>query len=114
MQMEQFKIAARIQEYIKRVDKLLDNFPKRYIELKSKIISNSYDLLYLAYRANVSTNKDLKKDLAEQIVAEIKYLNFLLSMCYEKEIINGKKYVKFGECLDDIVRSVVKWLGTFK
>lgn len=114
MRSEQFKIANKIKEYISRVDKLLDNFPKREIELKSKIMNTSYDLLHKAYRANVSTNKELKKALAEEMVADIKYIDFMLNMCYEKEIINAKKYVKFGEALDDIVRYIISWLGTFK
>lgn len=114
MRSEQFKIANNIKEYIVRIDNYLVNFPKKEIELKSKIMNTSYDLLHKAYIANVSTNKELKKALAEEMVADIKYLNFLLDLCYDKQIINAKKYVKFGEALDDIIRYIISWLGTFK
>ena len=71
-------------------------------------------MLFTTYWANVSTNKELKKELAELLVAQVKYLDFLLNLCYDKQIINSKKYVKFGESLDDIVRHVISWMTTFK
>ena len=33
----------------------------------------------------------------------------MFNLCYEKEIINAKKYMKFGERLDMIVRYIVAW-----
>lgn len=114
MKNDKFKIVNRIKEFIVRSDNNLVNFPKKEMELKNKIKNTSYDLLFTTYRANVSTNKELKKELAELLVAQIKYLDFLLNLCYDKQIINSKKYVKFGESLDDIVRHVISWLATFK
>lgn len=110
MKNEKFKIITQIKELIIRIDENLVNFPKKEIELKRKIKETSYDLLYIMYRANVSSNLSLKKELAETAIAQIKYLDFLINLCYDKQIINSKKYVKFGESLNDIVRYIMAWL----
>ena len=39
----------------------------------------------------------------------VKYLDFLINLCYDKNIINGKKYIKFGERLEMIIRYIVAW-----
>lgn len=111
MKNEKFKIANHIKELIVRIDDNLVNFPKKEIELKRKIKETSYDLLYVMYRANVTSNMELKKELGETAIAQIKYLDFLINLCYDKQIINAKKYVKFGESLNDIVRYIMAWLA---
>ena len=53
MKQEKFKVINFIRELILYIDSNLDNFPKKDIELKNRIRNNSYDLLELAYKANV-------------------------------------------------------------
>ena len=102
MKEEKFKIIQFIRELIVHVDSQLDNFPKKDIELKNRLRNTSYDLLELAYKANVTTNIEYKKTLLEEIIAKVKIVDFLLNLCYEKKIINSKRYLKFGEKMDDI------------
>ena len=45
MREEKFKIINFIRELIINIDKNLDNFPKKDIELKNRLRNNSYDLL---------------------------------------------------------------------
>jgi len=111
MKNEKFKIANTIKELIVRIDDNLVNFPKKEIELKRKIKETSYDLLYIMYRANVVSNVELKRELGETAIAQVKYLDFLINLCYDKQIINAKKYVKFGESLNDIVRYIMAWIS---
>lgn len=49
MKDEKFKVINFIRKLIVNLDSLLDNFPKKDIELKNRIRTNSYDLLELAY-----------------------------------------------------------------
>lgn len=114
MKTEKFKISNLVKDLIVRIDDNLVNFPKKEIELKRKIKETSYDLLYTVYRANISSDINLKKKLAEDSIAQIKYLDFLINLCYDKQIINSKKYVKFGESLDSIVRHIIAWMSNFK
>ena len=108
MKEEKFKVINYIRELVINVDKYLNNFPKKDIEIKNRIRNISYDILELAYRVNVSTNPS-KAEIIDEIVAKIKVTDFLINLCYDKQIINSKRYVKFGESLDNIVKYLVGW-----
>ena len=89
------------------IDKYLENFPKKDIEIKNRIKSTSYDILEEAYKANnIEKNKS---EHIENIIAKIKVIDFLLNLCYDKQIINQKRYVKFGEKMDDILKYCIGW-----
>lgn len=114
MKQDKFKISNLIKELILNIEKNLVNFPKKEIELKHKIRESAYNLLLLSYEANNTSNLDKKVELQEKCIAYIKYIDFLLNLCYEKQIINGKKYLKFGEKLDIIVRYIIAWRNSCK
>ena len=109
MENEKFKVLNYIRKLLTYIDQDLDNFPKKDIELKNRIRNESYDLLYLSYKANTTDNIEKKIDLIESSVAKAKVIDFLINMCYDKQIINSKRYLKFGEALDDIVKYLVGW-----
>ena len=110
MKEEKFQVINFIRKLILEVDKELSNFPKKDIELKNRIRKNSYDILELAYEANTTSNIENKKALLEKIIAKVKILDFLLNLCYDKMIINNKKYIKLGERMDDIIKYTVGWI----
>ena len=110
MKEEKFKVIKYIRELVIYLDTLLDNFPKKDIELKNRLRTNSYDLLELAYEANTTTLKTKKQDLLEKSLAKIKILDFLINICYDKEIINTKKYLVFGNKIDDITKYITGWV----
>ena len=108
MKEEKFKVINFIRELIINIDKHLENFPKKDIEIKNRIKNISYDILELAYRVNTSDNAD-RIELINIMIAKIKVVDFLINMCYDKKIINSKRYVKFGESLDNIIKYLVGW-----
>ena len=108
MKEEKFKVINFIRELIIYIDKNLENFPRKEIEIKNRIRNISYELLELAYMANIT--KYDKNKYIEEIIAKVKVLDFLLNLCYDKQIINSKRYVKFGEKLQNlssIIRNAV-------
>ena len=109
-----FKVIELIRDMIITIDKQMDNFPKKEIELKNRIRTNTYDILETAYEANILENVDLKKQLICKIIAKIKIVDFLLSLSYDKQLITQKKYIKLGERLDDIAKYANGWLKSFK
>ena len=109
MKIEKFKIANLVKELALIIDKNLINFPKNEIELKHKIKEANYNLLLIIYEANTTTDIDYRIKLQEKAIALVKYLDFLINLCYDKQIINGKKYIKFGEKLDIIIRYILAW-----
>lgn len=114
MKQDKFKITNLIKELIVNIDQNLLNFPKKEIELKHKIKESSYNLLLLTYEANNTSNIDKRVELQERCIAYVKYLDFLFNLCYDKQIINGKKYLKFGEKLNTIVRYIIAWRNASK
>ena len=110
MKQEKFKIINFIRELIIHIDNNLDNFPKKDIELKNRIRNASYDLLEVAYIANITSNEEYKRKLLEEIIAKVKIIDFLLNLCYDKKIINNKRYTKFGEKLDDNLKYTLGWM----
>lgn len=111
---EKFKVIQFIRELILYIENNLENFPKKDIELKNRLRNASYDLIEISYLANTVSNKEYRVELLEHIIAKIKVLDFLLNLCYEKEIINSKKYAKFGMKMDDIIKYTSGWLKNLK
>ena len=114
MNKEKFKIIQYIREMIVNIDKHMDNFPKKDIEIKNRIRTNSYDLLEIAYEANSTEEVKYKKQLLLKCIAKIKIIDFLLNLSFDKQIINEKKYLKFAARLDDIAKFMNGWLKTMK
>ncbi len=114
MKEEKFKIIQFIREFIEKIDKELDNFPKKDIEIKNRIRSNSYDLLETSYIANGTNNVERKMELLERSIAQIKVIDFLLDLSYDKGLITNKKYIKLGLKMDDIIKYISGWLKKLK
>ena len=114
MKEEKFKVIQFIRNLIVNIDSHLENFPKKDIELKNRIRNNSYDILEIAYKANYMQDEIKKKELIGDVIAKVKTVDFLLNLCYDKRIINSKRYVKFGQSLDDILKYSAGWVKSIK
>ena len=114
MKEEKFKIIQYIRELILSIDDNLDNFPKKDIELKNRIRNSSYDLLEIAYEANTMREKDEKLKLLYKLIAKLKVVDFLINICYDKQIINNKRYLRFGEKIDDISKFTTGWIKSIQ
>lgn len=112
MKEEKFRIVNQVKTLIINVDENLTSFPKKEIELKHKIKQTAYDILPIVYEGNITTDILKRRDLQEKAIAKLKYLDFLINLCYDKKIINGKKYLRFGENIDNIIRYIVAWRNT--
>ena len=111
MKEEKFKIIDFIRNLIIQIDKELDNFPKKDMEIKNRIRNNSYELLELCYEANTTISKENRIRLLEKAIAKIKIIDFLLNLSYDKQIISNKKYLKLGLRMDDIIKYISGWLN---
>lgn len=106
---DKFYITNLIKNLINDFDKYLTNFPHKEIELKREIMTTSYHMLKIAYEANTTYNLEKRIDIQDKMVSYIKYLDYLVNCCYDKKIINSKRYLKFGENLDYLLRYVNGW-----
>lgn len=110
MKEEKFKVIQYIRELILTIDKELENYPKKEIEIKNRIRTSTYDMLEIAYEANITIDINEKKKLLNKVVSKIKVIDFLLNLSYDKKLITEKKYYKFGQRLDDIIKFTAGWI----
>jgi len=54
-------IITKLKKTIEYIDKILDNYPHKYIELKQRLIDSLFDLLEIAYLANNNIERDNNK-----------------------------------------------------
>ena len=111
---ERFKIVEMIIQIDKRLNVSLQNIPHKELELKRIIKSNIYNLLLNTYEANITVNKEKKLDLQEKSIAIIRLMDLLLYEIYDKKIISEKKYIKYAEDLDMLVKYYVGWINSTK
>ena len=114
MKTEKFKVIQFIRKLLIIIDKNMENFLKKDLELKNKIRNNTYDLLETAYEANSIEDVNIKNRLLNKMIAKVKVIDFLLNLTYDKQIITEKKYYKIGNKLDDIIKYITGWKNTLK
>ncbi len=112
MKNEKFKVINFIRELLIMIDKEMDNFPKKDIELKNRIRSNSFDILEIAYKANSIQDIEKKKELLLILFAKIKVIDFLLNLSSDKKLITIKKYYKLANKIDDILKYSTGWMNS--
>lgn len=108
---EKFKAIQFIRELIIYLDNMLEGFPKKDLEISKSIKEESYEMLKLAYMANVTSDLTYRQRCLEQIIARVKLLDFFVNISYDKKIITQKKYLKVGQRLDDVIKYVTGWLN---
>ena len=109
---EKFKAIQFIRELIIYLDNMLENFPKKDLEISRLIKQESYEMLKLAYLANVTDDLTIRQMNLEEIIARVKMLDFFVNISYDKKIINQKKYFKVGQRLDDIIKYTTGWINS--
>ena len=114
MKEEKFKVTNFIRELVVYIDKYMDNFPRKEIEIKTRIRNTSFDLLEIAYQANTIEDIDEKKELIALMIAKIKVIDFLLNLSLQKQLITQKKYIKLGQRIDDIAKYSNGWLKALR
>ena len=48
------------------------------------------------------------------MIAKIKIIDFLLNLSFDKKIITEKRYYKFGNKMDDIVKYTMGWIKSLE
>ena len=111
MKVDKFKVIQFTRELLLMIDKEMENFPKKDIELKNRIRNNTYDILELNYEANSTPNIELKTKLINKVFAKLKIIDFLLNLSLDKKIITQKKYYKLADKIDDVLKYETGWMN---
>ena len=111
MKVDKFKVIQYTRELLLMIDKEMENFPKKDIELKNRIRNNTYDILELNYEANSTQDVVLKTKLLNKVFAKLKIIDFLLNLSLDKKIITQKKYYKLADKIDDVLKYETGWMN---
>ena len=89
---DEFLILTKTKKTIEYINNIIENYPKKYINLISRIENTCFDLLEVIhyYIVNFSNNTYRKKYLKEYIV-KISILDDLIGISYNNKLITSKK-----------------------
>ena len=99
-------IVTRIKRTIEYVNKSLDNYPHKFLELKQRIINDFFDLLELCYLANNDYKKDENK---MKCMVKISMIDYYLKLSYKNDLISKKKYESIAKHLLEINKMITAW-----
>lgn len=101
---DKLMIASKFKKTIEYIIKTVDNYPHKYIEIKTRIINTCFDILEYIYISNM--DHDSKK----YIIPKIKMLDYYLKFSYKLEIISKRKYEVCSNYLLEITKMVMGWI----
>lgn len=106
---EKFKLLNFTYTYIDKMYDDISNFPKKHEMIKKQLVKTSFELLEKISAGNYSHNKKYKKQMADEAVAKVKTLYFLLQMIEKNKLISTKMIHKLRLQLDNISKCLVGW-----
>ena len=114
MKLEKFKVIDSIRQFVVECTKRLENFPKKEIEISSRIKFNTYDMLEIGYYANSLEDIPEKIKQIQLLLAKARTIDFLLEVALDNNYITKKQYIKLADRLGDIEKFSTGWLEKIK
>lgn len=114
MKLEKFKVIDSIRQFVVESTKRLDNFPKKELEISSKIKRNTYDMLEIAYYANTLEDIPEKIKQVQILLSKAKVIDFLLEISLDNDYITKKQYIVLANRLGDIEKFSTGWVAKIK
>ena len=66
MKEDRFLISKYMKEFINNIDKIIINIPNKERVIKDKLYITSYNILYLIYKANYTSNKSIRRKFCKK------------------------------------------------
>ena len=85
-------------------------FPKKYYSLKDRLENILFDNLKEMYIINSLTDKNLRYIRKEELVGNIKYLNYLFVSINKLKILSDKQYKVLYISLEEIYKCLIGWI----
>ncbi|MBP3840823.1 MAG: four helix bundle protein [Bacilli bacterium] len=99
-------IAVRLKKTIIYIENILENFPHKYIEIKSHISNSLYEMLEYVYLANSGYDKERNRNLS---IIKLQMVDFYLMLSYKKNLIGKKKFEGIIKHLEEIYKMLYGW-----
>lgn len=107
--MNSANIIMRLKKTIVYTDKILINFPRTEIILKTRISNCFYDISEYSYMGLI--DNDNRKNIIKNILTKLKILNFYLKLSFDKGAISHKSIKTLGINLRKITSLYYAWLN---
>ena len=99
-------IAVRLKKSIIYIEKILENFPHKYIEIRQNISKAMYEMLECVYLANSGFEIEKNKNLC---IIKLQMVDFYLLLSYKKELIGKKKFEGISKHLEELSKMLYGW-----
>ncbi len=107
----EFKLLHKYKEFIKELDNLIQNIPRKDYFYKDKIRAVSNYILELILKCNYENDNFNLVFYKSNIKGNIAYLDFLLDRLYDMKYINEKNLYNITTKLIEINKMVSGWLN---
>ena len=107
----EFNILNKYKLFIKELDNLIENIPRKDYFYKDKIRYISNYILELILKCNYEEENNNIKFYIVNIKSNIAYLDFLLDRLYDMRYINEKNLYNITTKLVEINKMVTGWLN---
>ena len=109
MNNERFILGKNVKEFVDMLDEYLLCYPKKYFELRNRLVMDSFDLLKLIYKANYKNIQD-RYPLQLEAIATINLIDFYIELSYKRKIFSEKQSIKLSKKLGSINNMLFKWV----
>ncbi len=106
----EFNIINKYKLFIKELDNLIENIPRKDYFYKDKIRIVSNSILELILKCNYEEDNNINYYITN-IKSNIAYLDFLLDRLYDMKYINEKNLYKITLKLIEINKMITGWLS---
>ena len=107
----EFKLLHKYKEFIKNLDNLIENIPRKDYFYKDKIRTVSNYILELILKCNYESDNFNLLFYKSNIKGNIAYLDFLLDRIYDMKYINEKNLYNITTKLTEVNKMISGWLN---
>ena len=102
---EKLLIASKYKKTSKYILDMASNYPHKYLELKTRIINITFDVLELIYYGNIDESKRIL------IIPKLKMLDYYLLLSFNYKIISERQYKDSTKFLLEEVKMIHSWIN---
>ena len=103
-------IIKNIKEFIMILDNYLTCYPKKYYELRNRLVFDSYNLLELVYTANYTNVKE-RRPIQIKAIMKVNMIDFGIEQSFKGQVISQKQTKTLSSKLLVINKMLFKWIG---
>jgi len=94
-----FQLLSVTEKLINYINKVLPNFPKKEVVLRSNMEKNMYDLMASIFAFNIQTSMRIRQKYLKDFLVLLSMLDFYVRQSYQKKYISNRQLECIGRML---------------